>query len=365
MVKIHKIVTCLMIGTLALATKAAVAQASEEPVAGIDLVLQQIYQSPEPLEEKIVKYLPSEYDNLAFAKVTNYVNIRSKDSEDSQIVGKLYNNSAATIIAKKGDWYQIKSGSVSGYIKSEFLVTGDGAAQLAQTVGSRLATVTTTTLKVREKSSTASAVVTLVPIGEELKVLKEQEGWVKVSVSGDIKGYVSSDYVKLQTVYEEAVSIEEEQERLREEAAANNRSSGESTKSKVSSPERTVALSNNSSLGSKIATYAVQFVGNPYVWGGTSLTNGADCSGFTQSVFAHFGISIPRTSRTQAAGGRKVSMDNLSVGDLIFYARNGTINHVAIYIGGGRVISASSPETGIRITSYNYRPPYKAVTYIN
>ncbi|MDD3174599.1 MAG: NlpC/P60 family protein [Herbinix sp.] len=408
--KIQKLAPYLLIGTLlfsgnnafALATeeKATVEnatdimlQTSEEPIAGINLVLNEVYQNTDNAEKEIVQYLPleTEYDNLAFAQVTNYVNIRSKANENGEILGKLYNNSVATIISHKDGWYQIKSGSVKGYIKAEFLITGEEAEKLANSIGNRVAEVTTTTLKVREKASTDAEVLTLVAQGDDLKIVKELEGWVKVYISQDERGYVSSDYVKVQTVYEEAVSIQEEQERLEEEAAADNQalstsnnsqvstnntssksssssstSSGNSASSNSSSSSNTASDNvGSSSLGSKIASYAIQFEGNPYVWGGTSLTNGADCSGFTQSVFAHFGINIPRTSRTQAAGGMRVSLDNLQQGDLIFYTRSGTINHVALYIGNGKVISASSPSTGIRITRYNYRQPYKAVRYIN
>lgn len=374
--RVHKLAAVLIVGTLAFAGKAAVAEAAEEPIAGISVVLDEFYQNAENKDQVAVQNLLEEIaveNNLAFAQVSSYVNIRSKPSEEGEILGKLYDNSAATIVEKADGWYKIKSGSVSGYIKAEFLVTGEKAADLAKKVGNRVAVVNTTTLKVRAKASTDSEVLTLVAIGDDLKVTKELEGWAKVQVDENTYGYVSMDYVKLETVYEEAVSIEEEQERLEEEEAANNNSSNSSSSNSGSSSNSNSSSNNSSSnnssssssssLGSRIADYAVQFEGNPYVWGGTSLTNGADCSGFTQSVFKHFGIYIPRTSRTQATSGTRVSIDNLQPGDLIFYARNGTINHVGIYIGGGKVISASSPSTGIRITSYNYRSPVKAVRY--
>jgi cell wall-associated NlpC family hydrolase len=394
MTRIHKLAACFILGTLVFSGKEAVTlaaqettagiglQTSEEPIAGIDLTLNDIFQNSDNAVKEITKCLTSdqenEYANLAFAKVTNYVNIRSEASENSEILGKLYNNSAATLISKENGWYQIESGSVKGYIKADFLVTGEEAATLAKKVGTVMATVTTTTLKVREKASLDSIVLTLVAEDDEFKVLKEEDDWVKISLEGDKSGYVSADYIKVWTEYEEAVSIEEEEERLEEEAAANQASSNSNqskstTKSSSSSSSSSSTSSGSSSsastnttsgVGSQIANYAVQFVGNPYVWGGTSLTNGADCSGFAQSVFAHFGISIPRTSRTQASGGSRVSLNNLEPGDLVFYTNKGTINHVAIYIGSGKVISASSPSTGIRITSLYYRTPYKAVSYI-
>ncbi len=121
----------------------------------------------------------------------------------------------------------------------------------------------------------------------------------------------------------------------------------------------------SSGIRKEIVAYALQFVGNPYVWGGTSLTNGADCSGFTQSVFRDKGITIPRTSKMQAAGGKDISLSHIKPADLLFYKKNGVVNHVAIYIGDSKVISAGSPSTGIRVLDYNYRKPYKAVSYID
>lgn len=120
-----------------------------------------------------------------------------------------------------------------------------------------------------------------------------------------------------------------------------------------------------SSLRLEIVEYAIKFNGNPYAWGGTSLTKGADCSGFTQSVFKSQGINLPRTSKSQAKGGRMVPLNKLNPGDLIFYRKNGNVNHVALYIGNNKVIHASSPKSGIKISKYDYRKPYKAVSYFN
>ncbi len=387
MKNIHKFGAVLVLGAVMSAGKMTTAGAAEEPIAGISLTLKEFYQVAEKADEKAVHSLLETFSvqDLAFAQVSNYVNIRDKASEEGKILGKLYDNAAATILSKEDGWYKIKSGSVSGYIKADYLATGDKARELAKTAGTRIAVVNTTTLKVRAKASTEAEVLTLVAEGEDLPVVKEQEGWVKVKYNENRNGFISADYVKLQTIYEEAVSIEEEQQRLAEEAAADRQSNSSSSNSSQSSSSSSNSSSKSSSsgsssskssssgsssqntsgssLGNQIVSYAKQFVGNPYVWGGTSLTRGADCSGFTQSVFKHFGIRIPRTSRSQAAGGTRVSISNLRVGDLVFYTKSGTINHVAIYIGGGKVISASSPSTGIRITSLYYRTPYKAVRY--
>lgn len=120
-----------------------------------------------------------------------------------------------------------------------------------------------------------------------------------------------------------------------------------------------------SSLRKEIVEYALQFKGNPYVFGGTSLTKGTDCSGFTQSVFKSKGIRLPRTSGEQAKGGKDVPLKDLKPGDLIFYTKNGQINHVALYIGKKKIIHASNPSSGIKISKYDYREPYKAVSYLD
>lgn len=377
MFRINKIATFVLVGTLAFVARTTVVEAAETPIAGIAVVLDEFYNNAAASDEIAVNTLLEQIEiqnTFAFAQVENYVNIRSKSSEEGEIVGKLYDNAAATILGKEDGWYKIKSGSVTGFIKGDYLVTGEKAVSIAQKVGNRIAVVDTTTLKVRAKASTDSTILTLIGIGDDLKVVKEIEGWAKVQIDESTYGFVSTDYVKLQTSYEEAVSIEEEQQRLEEEEAINqSQTGGNSNSTNSSSSSNSLNTSNTSnakpsnnvtgSTGSKIADYAVQFVGNPYVWGGTSLTNGADCSGFTQSVFRNFGISIPRTSRTQANGGTRVSLENIRPGDLLFYSRGGSINHVAIYIGNGQVISASTPATGIKITNYNYRTPVKAVRY--
>lgn len=384
MVSIRKIATCMLVGTITIAGHAATARAAETPVAGIDLLLSEANVNTQNASTQIQSVLLSQTKiadaNLAFAKVNSYVNIRSKAREDSKVLGKLYKDSSATILGKKGDWYQVKSGSVTGYIKGDYLITGKSAKEFAEKTGDTYATVNTTTLKVREKASTDATVLTLVPVGEEYKVTKEKKDWVKILIDESTAGYVSKDFVQLKKVYGQAISVEEEKAMLAQQAETavlaatavnNNYSSANSQKStspkKNSSVTRTLSLetSNSSDIRDRIVNYALKFEGNPYVWGGTSLTRGADCSGFTQSVFEDLGIYIPRTSREQAASGKRVDLDNLRPGDLIFYRRNGTINHVALYIGNGRVIAAKSPDEGIRITSYNYRTPYKAVSYIN
>lgn len=369
---------------------------------------------PEPTSTPKPK---SEYDNIGISVAADYVNVRKRPNTDSKVVGKLYRGSAATIVKTVGDWVKIRSGQVEGYIKSDYLAIGFSAEKLVDKFGTKIATINTETLKVREAKNTDCAVLTLVSGEESFEILREDKEWVKIMVDGDTKGFVSKEYVDISVKFKKAVSIEEEREEARKKAAAaaaaaradmeaqqssqsssSNQSSGSSSSNSNSSSNSHKSSSSNKSSsnksgssnkssgssnkssgssgggnssnsggsvvgsgdGSSIASYALQFVGNPYVYGGSSLTHGTDCSGFSQSVFRKFGISLPRTSGEQSTVGKKISVSSARAGDLIFYARNGHVNHVAICIGGGRVVHASNPSTGITTSNINYRTPYCA-----
>ena len=503
---------------------------------------------------------------LAFAQCEEYINIRQEPDENSEVVAKIYNDNAATIISKTGDWYQITSGNAFGYVKADYLVTGDEASAIAEKVQYHIARIHPEELYIRSEKSEESTAVGSVHQADEVDAVSYDNGaWIQIVADDGTKGYINAYYADYLTCYPVAETLEEEQDRLRNQAdtsetgegsgqgaiygvekaaeytepvsydsesssdtgsvadgsgndgytessdsydsgyseentdtstadgsqdystdtsgdeswdnssdasedtswdnssdasddttwsdtsdsgSADSTGSGDSytesdnstaetdgsysepdnsyiepeapetdasysepetsapetdapytepetsapetdapyTEPETSAPETdapytepgtsapeteapeteapaTEDTSSSSDLGQQIASYAVQFVGNPYVYGGTSLTNGADCSGFVQSVFANFGIGLSRTAASQASGGTSVSLDSLQAGDLLFYSSSGSVDHVALYIGGGQIVHAANSASGIIISNAYYSTPVAARRY--
>ena len=281
------------------------------------------------------------------AQVNRFACIHGTPADDGEFLGKFYNEAVGTLVAEEGDWLLITSGSVTGYVKKQYCVAGEEAAELAKQVGTRVATVEAATLYVRTEADGASEVLCMVPEGEELLVLEETEGWAKVDVE-EGQGWISTEYANVHSNYVTAESKEEESARIARETQERQkaRAAAKKTTQKVD-----YEVGEGSEMGKAVVEYALQFVGNPYVFGGTSLTDGIDCSGFVMKVYENFGVTLPHSSKADRTEGYAVeSLEDALPGDLICYS-----GHVALYMGNDQIVHASNSKTGIIVSKVNYR----------
>ncbi len=283
---------------------------SELPSVGIEKVLDNCYSSGKEID--IEKYLvpteKGEYLDMAFADVETFLYIRSEPTTESEWVGKLYPDDAATIAGPVDKWTKVRSGSVTGYVYSKYITVGRKAEEKAQKI----------VKKKREEKYESEVSEKENPEKEE--VLEEPE-----------------------QIFEYAESKEEEEARLKKEAEEARRKEEEERKRAEEEAKE------QAGSGQAVVDYACQFIGNPYVWGGTSLTNGADCSGFVQSVYKHFGVNLPRTSGQMRGAGKRVSYSEAVPGDVICYD-----GHVGIYMGDGQIVNAINSSKGIGVLSATY-----------
>jgi len=388
---------------------------SDTALDGISLLISNYYSSlgddksgdiyVDGVKMKAVHRVPSPYENLAIANVKTYVNIRSGPSTDYEAIGKLYKGCVANVLGYEGEWVKIQSGNLKeGYIRGDYLLIGWDAEDKIEEHCEKVATVNCSVLNVRTGMSTSDSIYEQIPRGESYYVAEEYEEWVKIILGQDDNtgaehtGYVYKQYVDLSYEFQYAITKEEEaaqkaaeeaarkaeearlkklaeEEAARKAAAAAKKKAEEEAKKKAAKEEaeeaqrlleQQAALSTDSAkLRQEVASYALNFVGNPYKWGVTSLTKGADCSGFVQSIYKHFGYTLPRVSKDQAKSAGycnvKPDLEHLLPGDLIFYTNSkGVVDHVGMYIGNGQIVHAASKKSGIKVSSYKTRTPYKA-----
>lgn len=275
------------------------------------------------------------YTNLGMSVISSgNLNIRQEASTDSEVVGILTNHNACELLEDAGDWYKVTSGKVTGYVSKQYLVTGAEAEAIAQQEIKTVATVNTETLNVRAEKSTEAAVLSQVGNSEAFTVNSIADGWVEISVDDSV-GYISQDYVTVAQALPTAKTIEQVKY-------------GDGV----------------SDVRASVVSYALQFVGNRYVWGGTSLEKGVDCSGFTMRILGKYGISLPHSSKAQPSYGTKISASEAKPGDLFFYGSGRSISHVAIYIGNGQIVHASNKRDGIKVSNAFYRNPICVARYL-
>lgn len=306
----------------------------------------------------------SEYSDFAIADVTDYVNVRKEPSTDGEIVGKIFDGAVAQVLAKAGEndeWFQITSGNVEGYIKAEFFIYGEEAAAVMDQYVTKYAEVKADRLNVRKEATTDSDRMGYIDNGEKVKVLEELGDWLKVQYVEGKEGYVASEYVQILEEYTYAKTLEEEQAEIAARKALEQRQKVSENlvpeDTQVQAPNTNYAT--NSELRASIVAYALQFVGDKYVSGGTSLATGTDCSGFTCFVYADFGYSISRTPEGQYSGdGRSIDYSQIQPGDIICYSSNGgkSCTHVAMYIGDGQVVHAANSRKGVITSTAEYEP---------
>lgn len=310
--------------------------------------------------EKIVSIV-SGYTKLGVTNTgRDYLNIRKGPGTSYKKVGAMPTFSACEILETREDgWLKIKSGEVEGYVSSRFVVTGKEANELAKDKMETVAIVDCDVLNVRKEPNINSQILTSVKDKEEVEIVEKIDGWLKIN-KNNLIGYVSADYIKYVTTLPTAIKIQE----VTVGAGSSGGNSGGSTSGKFSSKNFATGDQSVNQTVKDLIDYSMQFLGNPYVYGGNSLTNGTDCSGFTKLIFAKFGYTLSRSSSAQVNNGRKIAFSDVRPGDLLFYKYGSNIGHVAIYIGNGQIIHASTPKGGIRIGNALYTAPAYAVRII-
>lgn len=324
----------MMLGTAG--TTYAVSVKGTDAVAGGAVALEKYYKESQSASistnsravtvTRALEKIPG-YDNLGIANVQDSLNIRA-NPENGKILGRLLKDGACEVLSYNDGWYFIESGDIMGYVSEDYLLTGDAALERAWEVMANVATVTADALYLRAKPGTEYEIIDTLANSVQLEVIEELDGWAKV-VYDNVEGYVSSEYISITQELTTARTLSE-----------------------------LIYGKDVSELRIEMAEFAQQFVGCPYVYGGNSLTNGTDCSGFTHLIYKHFGISIPRTASTQYAYFTKISASELKPGDLVFYPEPydpNDIGHVAMYIGNGQVVHASNARTGIKYSQMGYR----------
>ncbi len=297
-----------------------------------------------------------------YANVNNYVNVRQSGSTSSEIVGKLYADCVATVIAEEGDWVYVNSGNVTGYVVKDYLLLGDEAeAAIAKKYAPKVE-VTANVLNVRSGAGTGYSVVDTFKKGDTAELLEQGNEWMKIRFNDGGKtktGYVYATYVKVTGEPKYGETLAEEKERI----AAEKKAAAEAA-AKAEAEKKAAAEQSKRNKAKQVADYAKTAVGTAYVWGGTNMKSGVDCSGLCYAAYKAYGYTLPRVSRDMAASSALLSVTpnttNLKAGDLVFYASGGRVDHVAMYIGDGKVVHASDYNTGVIISRYNYRTPHSA-----
>lgn len=267
---------------------------------------------------------------------TKDLNIRKKPSSKSKKMGAYQKEAKIKCYGTSGNWTKVKYNGKRGYVYSKYL---------SKTYKRY---VTSDTLNVRAKASSDSEILGELVRGTKVGCYKKKGNWTKIKYNGQYC-YIYTKYLS-----KKKPPVEETPADLSDTNPDTN-PGNETTDTSGNGENKPSTEKTLYEKGKEVADYAVQFVGNPYEWGGTSLTKGADCSGFTMAVYKHFGYSLPHSSIDQRKCGKGVSWSKMQPGDLICYEEKDGVGHVGIYIGNNEVVHASSAKTGIKISQADYR----------
>lgn len=328
-----------------------------------EYVLQKIDEAGEAKDELVLFSRAKSLEGTrVYANVTNYVNVRQEASTSSKVVGKLYGDCVATVIEEEGNWVYVTSGNVTGYVVKDYLLLGDAAEAAIAKKYTPKVQVTANTLNVRSGGGTGYSVQDTFTKGKEAELLEQGKEWMKIRYTsgGKMKtGYVYGKYVKITGEPKYGETLAEESARLAAEKKAK-----EEAAAKAEAERKAAAEQAKRNKAKQVADYAKTAVGTAYVWGGTNMSTGVDCSGLCYAAYKKYGYTLPRVSRDMAASSALLSVtpntSYLRAGDLVFYASGGRVDHVAMYIGNGKVVHASDYNTGVIISNYNYRTPHSA-----
>lgn len=326
------------------------------PTVGIGSVLNECDASEKSIKvgEYLVPALKGEYSDMAFANVKSFLYIRSEPTTESEWVGKLYPENAAKITGPVGEWTPVESGDVKGYVKTEYIYIGKKAQQQAEKLIQEAAGAQPES-SVQEQAEEVSPA----PESSDQDEVQETEPEVLPEEAAEDPAEEAAQDPTEETAQEPTEQQPEEQDTNQAEVKPVEKSEPSAAEAAI---EETVfqyaqardaeeeAAAAKVETGQSVVDYASQFIGNPYVWGGTSLTAGADCSGFVQAIYQHFGVDLPRTSSQQRSAGTEVNYEDAIAGDLVCYE-----GHIGIYMGDGKIVNARNPRKGIGITPATYK----------
>ena len=276
-------------------------------------------------------------------KVSEDTRLKLIPSINATDVIELKKDETVTVTEIMNGWACVETQTTKGWLRKDKLKKDEPVEeveeQLVQETPIKTQYVNSTTVNIRQEANTSSTIVTTVALNTEVQVYSEENGWSKVKVN-NIEGYISSSLL----------SDNKQQVTSRSQSTSRRTSSTKTTTKTTNQTTAETASVPASGNGSSIVATAKQYLGYKYTYGGSSPSTGFDCSGFTSYIFRQHGISLNRTAAGQYSNGVAVSRANLQPGDLVMFGKSG-INHVAIYIGGGQIIHASTPSTGVRIDS--------------